>query len=570
MNEPLDLAAMATGLGGGLALFLYGMRKMADALKTAAGTGLKDVLARLTTNRFTGALSGAVITAVMQSSSVTTVMVVGFVSAGLMTFTQSVGVIMGANIGSTVTAQIVAFNIAEYSLALIAIGFPIELLVRSRRVRYYGIAMMGMGFLFFGMDLMGDAMAPLRSYEPFIAFMQEMRAPWLGILAGFAFTAVVQSSAATAGLVIVLSTQGLITLEQGIALLLGANVGTCVTAGLSAIGRPREAVKAAVVHVVFNVVGVLLVVWFIPPFADLVRSVSPGAPEISEAARRAAEVPRQIANAHTIFNVGSTLILIGFAGRLAALVDRIVPGPKTAGPSESAAVYLDRVYLEQPAVALDRVRLELSRVAVLATRMMDRALPTALAGTQSELRVLSEKDRSIDELHGAIVEYLGQLSKRELVDPLPRRLQEYFGIANYLENAGDTVAKGLVSLGHRRLAAAVVFDTATTATLERLARSAIGSFAQATDAFERRDLKLAKQVVESRASMSRRANEARGQLVRLVADGEQKGITAYRLAVEHVDELKQIDTLARRIAAVILDAHPAEGPSPGAVPVGDD
>lgn len=570
MNEPLDFAAMATGLGGGLALFLYGMRKMSDALRTVAGTGLKDVLARLTTNRFTGALSGAVITAVMQSSSVTTVMVVGFVSAGLMTFTQSVGVIMGANIGSTVTAQIIAFNIAEYSLALIAIGFPIELLVRRRRVRYYGIAMMGMGLLFFGMDLMGDAMAPLRSYGPFIAFMQDMRGPWLGILAGFAFTAVVQSSAATAGLVIVLSTQGLLTLEQGIALLLGANVGTCVTAGLSAIGRPREAVKAAVVHVVFNVVGVLLVVWFIPPFADLVRSVSPGAPELSEAARRAAEVPRQIANAHTIFNVGSTLILIGFARRLAALVDRIVPGPKTTRSSEGAAVYLDRVYLEQPAVAFDRVRLELSRLAVLVSRMMDRALPTALAGSVSELRALSDKDRSVDELHRAVVGYLGQLSKRELVDPLPKRLQEYFGVANYLENAGDTVARSLVSLGHRRLAAEVAFDAATTGTLERLARSVIGSFVQATDAFERRDLELAKQVVESRASMSRQATNARGQLVRLVADGDKGGIAAYRLAVEHVDELKQIDTLARRIAAVILDAHAAEERSPGADAVGDN
>lgn len=570
MNEPLDFAAMATGLGGGLALFLYGMRKMADALKTVAGTGLKDVLARLTTNRFTGALSGAVITAVMQSSSVTTVMVVGFVSAGLMTFTQSVGVIMGANIGSTVTAQIIAFNIAEYSLALIAIGFPIELVVRSRRVRYYGIAMMGMGLLFFGMDMMGDAMAPLRSHEPFIAYMQDMRAPWLGILAGFAFTAVVQSSAATAGLVIVLSTQGLLTLEQGIALLLGANIGTCVTAGLSAIGRPREAVKAAVVHVVFNVVGVLLIVWFIPPFADLVRSVSPGAPELSEAARRAAEVPRQIANAHTIFNVGSTLLLIGFAGRLAALVDRIVPRPKTTGSPEGAAVYLDRVYLDQPAVALDRVRLELGRMAVLVGRMLDRALPTAIAGSESELRALSEKDRSIDELHGAVVEYLGQLSKRELVDPLPRRLQEYFGVANYLENAGDTVAKGLVSLGHRRLAAEVAFDAATTATLERLAQSTARSFAQTIEAFERRDLKLAQQVVESRASMSRQANRAHAQLVRVAADGEKKGIATYRLAVEHVDELKQIDTLARRIAAAILDAHAVGGPSQAAEAVGDN
>ena len=182
----------------------------------------------------------------------------------------------------------------------------------------------------------------------------------------------------------------------------------------------------------------------------------------------------------------------------------------------------------------------------------------------------AEKDRSIDELHGAVVEYLGQLSKRELVDPLPRRLQEYFSIANYLENAGDTVAKGLVSLGHRRRAAEVAFDAATTATLERLARSTAGSFAQAVEAFERRDLKLARQVVESRRSMSRQANRAHAQLVRVAADGEKKGIAAYRLAVEHVDELKQIDTLARRIAGVILDAHAADGPSPGAGPAGDD
>lgn len=556
MTELLDPVAMATGLGGGLALFLYGMRKMADALRTVAGAGLKDVLARLTTNRFTGALSGAFITAAVQSSSVTTVMVVGFVSAGLLTFTQSVGVIMGANIGSTVTAQIVAFNIAGYSLLLIAVGFPMEALSRSRRARYYGTALLGMGLLFFGMDLMGDVMAPLRTYEPFIRFMLEMRAPYLGILAGFVFTAVVQSSAATVGIVIVLATQGLITLESGIALLLGPNLGTCVTAGLSAIGRPREAVKTAVVHVVFNLVGVLLVVWFIPPFAELVRSVSPSAPGLSEAAQRAAEVPRQIANAHTIFNVGSTLILIGFAGKLASLVDRIVPRPAPQ-PSEGSPVYLDRVYLDQPPVALDRVRLELERLAALAGGLVKGGLAVALSGSEAELEALRKRDQAVDRLQGAIMGYLGQLSMRHLVKPSPRRLQEYLGVANYLENVGDTVTTELVFLGRRRLARGIEFDEATTTSLNRLGTSSAEWFARATDAFERRDLELARRILEARPEMNRMATRTSSQLLSLAADGGEQGLATCRLAVAYVEALKQIYTLSRRIAEAMLDARAA-------------
>lgn len=556
MTELLDPVAMATGLGGGLALFLYGMRKMADALRTVAGAGLKDVLARLTTNRFTGALSGAFITAAVQSSSVTTVMVVGFVSAGLLTFTQSVGVIMGANIGSTVTAQIVAFNIAGYSLLLIAVGFPMEALSRSRRARYYGTALLGMGLLFFGMDLMGDVMAPLRTYEPFIRFMLEMRAPYLGILAGFVFTAVVQSSAATVGIVIVLASQGLITLESGIALLLGANLGTCVTAGLSAIGRPREAVKTAVVHVVFNLVGVLLVVWFIPPFAELVRSVSPSAPGLSEAAQRAAEVPRQIANAHTIFNVGSTLILIGFAGKLASLVDRIVPR-RAPQASEGAPVYLDRVYLDQPPVALDRVRLELERLAALAGGLVKGGLAVALSGSEAELEALRKRDQAVDRLHGAIVGYLGQLSMRHLVKPSPWRLQEYLGVANYLENVADTVTTDLVFLGRRRLARGIEFDEATTKSLKRLGATSEGWFAGATDAFERRDPELARRVLEARPEMNRMATRTSSRLLGLAADGGEKGLATCRLAVTYVEALKQIYTLSRRIAGAMLDATAA-------------
>ena len=556
MQEPtLDLPTMITGLGGGLALFLYGMRKMTDALKTVAGAGLKDVLARLTTNRLTGALSGAFITAVIQSSSVTTVMVVGFVSAGLISFTQSVGIIMGANIGTTVTAQIIAFNITKYSLVMIAAGFVTELLAKSQRTRHYGIALMGLGLLFFGMELMSSAAAPLRTYPPFISFMQEVHTPLVGLLAGLAATVVVQSSSATTGIVIVLGTQGFITLESGIALILGANVGTCITAVLSAIGKPRDAVKAASVHVLFNLVGVLLVVWFIAPFAELVRAVSPVAPELSGAARLAAEVPRQIANAHTIFNVGSTLLLIGFAGTLANLAERLVPKPKAAPPGEGHPVYLDAVYLDQPAVALDRVKLELERLAGLTKSMAGAALPTAITGHDAELNALRERDADIDELHGAIVSYLGKLSMGSLVEPLPRRVQEYFGVANYLENVGDVVETAFVSLGYRRIEAGAGFDAETTRRLEELAGHATGAFGKATTSFAETDLEAAQQVLASNEAFNRLAADVRNRIVRLMAEGTDAGLVRYRLAVEHVDGLKRIHTIARRIAGAVLDAH---------------
>ena len=560
----LDLAAMITGLGGGLALFLYGMRKMTEALKTVAGTGLKDVLARLTTNRFTGALSGALITAVIQSSSVTTVMVVGFVSAGLITFTQSIGVIMGANIGTTATAQIVAFHIGEYSLVMIAAGFLTELLARSQRVRHYGIALMGLGLLFFGMELMSTAAAPLRTYAPFVGFLQEMRTPYLGILAGIVFTAIVQSSSATTGIVIVLATQGFITLESGIALILGANVGTCITAGLSAIGRPREAVKAAAVHVVFNLVGVLLLVGFITPFAEMVRAVSPASPELSGAARLAAEVPRQIANAHTIFNIASTLVLIAFAGALGSLVERIVPRSTAVPPGEGQPVYLDPLYLDQPAVALDRVKLELGRLAAMTRAMAERALPTALSGRDADLDALRERDADVDNLHGAIVTYLGQLSMRELVEPLSVRVQEYFALANHLENVGDTVETRFVSLGYRRMEAGVTLGADATAHLEELAGQANDLFVQATTAFEARDLESAQGVMGSDDAFDRAGARVRNRIVRLMAEDSDKGLVRYQIAIEHVDGLKRIQTLARRIAGALLDAHRADNPVPEA------
>jgi phosphate:Na+ symporter len=270
-----DWFMLSMGLFGGLALFLYGLDQLSDGLKHAAGDALKTLLTRLTINRFLGALTGAIITGILNSSSVTTVLVVGFVTAGLMTLSQSVAVIMGANIGSTVTAQLLAFNLSAYALLPIAIGFFMLFASKRAKVRYWGMIVMGLGLVFYGMRVMSDAMKPLRSHEPFVQALAKMENPLLGLLGGALFTGLVQSSAATVGLAIALASEGLLTLPAGIALALGANIGTCVTALFAALGKPVEAVRAAVVHVGFNVLGVIVWLPFLGILAKLAIAMSP-------------------------------------------------------------------------------------------------------------------------------------------------------------------------------------------------------------------------------------------------------------------------------------------------------
>ncbi len=553
----LEYGPLITGLGGGLAIFLYGMAKKTEALKIVAGDGMKNVLGRLTTNRFTAAGAGALVTAIIQSSSVTTVMAVSFVSAGVMTFAQSIGVIMGANIGTTITAQIIAFKITKYALVMIAAGFLMEVLAKSRRVRQYGIMLMGLGLLFYGMELMSNAALPLRTYAPFIELMQDMRNPILGMLVGMVFTALVQSSSATTGIVIVLATQGFISLEAGIALVLGSNVGTCITAILSAIGKPRDAVKVAVVHVVFNLVGVLLLAGFITQFAELVRMVSPSDPALSGVERLAAEVPRQVANAHTLFNVANTLVFIGFTGALATLVERLVPRPAAAAVDRGKPVYLQDMFLDQPALALDQVKLEIGHLGELAVGDARRALPAALTGSEEELEVLQSTDDDIDRLHTEILAYLGELSLRDLVEPQPRRIEQYIGVANYLENLGDVVETAFVPSGIKRLQQGKEPDPEVHGLLGPLGQAATDAFGHAVNAFSHEDPVQATAVLDSKDDFNRQADALRLRLGRALVAGGRESLGSYRLAIEHVENLKRVHTLARRVARLVVDAWEA-------------
>ncbi|MDH3934746.1 MAG: Na/Pi cotransporter family protein, partial [Gammaproteobacteria bacterium] len=421
-DSGIDWMNMGMKLLGGLALFLFGMEQMADALKAAAGERMKLVLAKLTANRFMGAATGAFVTAIIQSSSVTTVLVVGFITAGLMSMAQSIGIIMGANIGTTITAQIVAFKVTKFALLMVAGGFGMLFFSKQEKIKQYGGMLMGLGLVFFGMSVMSDAMNPLRSYQPFLDLMTRMDNPLVGILVAAGFTALIQSSSATTGIVIVMATQGFISLEAGIALAFGANIGTCITAMLAAIGKPREAVRAAVVHVLFNVFGVLLWVGLIPYLAEVVVWLSPAHPGLSGTDKLAAEAPRQIANAHTVFNIANTLIFIGFTSQFARLVEWLVPDKPIEEEIISQPKYLDEELLDTPSLALDRVRLEIGHMGKSVNEMVEQILPAVVSGKPLSLKEIAKIDNEVDILHGHIITYLGNISRKTLTDEQTQKL----------------------------------------------------------------------------------------------------------------------------------------------------
>jgi len=557
-NTTLQYGSIVMGLGGGLALFLYGMQKMIRSLKVVAGSGMKSMLSKLTSNRFAALFAGALITSIIQSSSITTVLTVGFISAGLMTFAQSLGVIIGANIGTTITAQIIAFKVTKLALPMIAAGFILEMTGGSKKIRHYGRMIMGLGLLFFGMELMSETTDPLRSYQPFIDLMQSMQNPFMGILLGAVFTAIVQSSSATTGIVIVLASQGFVSLEAGIALVFGANIGTCATAMLSAIGKPREALQTATAHVIFKVLGVLLWLFFIPQFAQFVRFISPLAPHLEGTARIASEAPRQIANAHTIFNVANALIFIWFTGPIARLVDFIVPYKKVKVPARFQAQYLDKFYLEQPDMALDRTKMELGRMGAIVLRMQTDVLPAVTAGTNEDLSKLEALDDDVDILHDEVITYLGKLSLTDLVNPQPRRISGHIAVANHLESIGDVVETNLVGQGTKRLLHDIHMDSSVVDLLQPDHERLCQTLKQALQVFESGDAGEARRVVEAKSDFKASLEQTRNKLMAmLVLNGEHR-LELFNLTNEITLSFERIHTLCRRIATVVIDIEERE------------
>lgn len=552
-DSSIQWGVMGMSLFGGLALFLFGMEQMAVSLKAVAGDRMKGILARLTGNRFMGAITGAFVTAVIQSSSVTTVLVVGFISAGLMSMAQSVGVIMGANIGTTITAQIVAFKVTKAALLMIGIGFSMLFISKNDRTRQYGTMLMGLGMVFFGMSIMSDAMKPLRSFQPFLDLMIQMENPLIGILVAAAFTGLIQSSSATTGIVIVMASQGFISLPAGIALSFGANIGTCVTAMLAAIGKPREAVRAATVHVLFNVAGVVLWFLFIPQLADIVVWMSPSHSELSGIDRLAAETPRQIANAHTIFNIANTFIFIGFTTHIARLVEKLLPDqPAEIAVLQVRSKYLDSELLSTPALALDRVRLEVLHMGEKVEEMYERIMPSILSGNRNELQRIREMDDEVDLLYEQIIEYMGLISKGSLSDNQTEEFLALMEAVRDLENIGDTIETNLVELGLNRLKAGFSISQPTRKVLTDFHKTIRKALSLAIQSVSQSNTDVADTVIKMKDEINKLSESAAAhQAARLVAE-EPNRIPAYSIEMDIIEKFKRVFYFTKRMAKTVI------------------
>jgi phosphate:Na+ symporter len=545
---------LAIGLLGGLSLFLYGMERMSDALKNVAGEKMKDILAMLSSNRIMGLITGAGVTAVIQSSSVTTVMLVGFVTAGLMSLSQSIGVILGADIGTTITAQIVAFKVTKYALLLVAVGFGMLFASKKEKIQQYGYMVMGLGMIFFGMGVMSNAMHPLRTYQPFIDLMANMSNPILGILVAAIFTALIQSSSAAMGVVIVLAMQGLITLEAGIALALGANIGTCATAGLASIGKPREAVRVATSHVLFKIIGVMLMAPFIGPFAKIVVSVSPSPAEGLTGIEAAASVlPRQVANAHTIFNVGIGVLFLPFVSQFSRIVYRLVPDKPLPVVEEIQPKYLTEILFETPSLALDAARHELKRMGKRVDLMNSAMMPAVLTGNKESLLSLREMYKEVDILHKHLVTYLARVSQLKLNEFQTNKLINLMTAVNNLDYVGDLIEVNMVDLGMRRIKKGFKISQATQKVLNTLHVVVSDALKAGVRAVVEEDNDYAYRVIIMKDDVNRLEAKAElHQAQRLVSEDSGK-FEAYSVEVDIIEKLKRIYYHALQMAKTVIE-----------------
>lgn len=470
------------GLVGGLGLFLYGMQLMGDGLQKTAGDRLRRLLEILTSTPVIGVLIGALVTMIVQSSSATTVMVVGFVNAGLLTLKQAISVVMGANIGTTATAFIVSLKLTELALPAIGLGFLLHLAGKKKSTRFIGQTILGLGLLFLGMEVMGDALKPLRENASFTAMLLSLsKHPLLGMLAGMGFTAIVQSSSATTGLVVTLAAQGLIDLNASLAIILGANIGTTVTALLASIGTQLTARRAAIAHLLFNISGVTVFMLLFRPFASFVSTTN-------------SDLARQVANAHIIFNVANTLLLLPFISPFVRLVERLVPGEEDA--EQIGALYLDDHLIGTPSIALGQATRELVRMGQLALAMLDDVYSAFRTSNSERLAPSANKEQTINHLEQAVVSYLVKVSRQSLSNEQSDRLNDLLSITNDFERIGDH-AENIGELAEYRIEHRLPFSKEASAELDDMYNRVIRLLEKVVNALDSGDLSHATDLLAS-------------------------------------------------------------------------
>ena len=532
-------------LMGGLGLFLYGMNLMADGLQKSAGAKLKRIIELLTSNVIMGVLVGALVTAIIQSSSATTVMVVGFVNAGIMTLPQAIGVIMGANIGTTITAQIVSLDIGGLAPMTLGIGIVLYLFAKSSKTKHIAEILIGFGILFTGMDFMKDAVKPLSEFKGFTdALVSFGHQPILGILLGFGITAIVQSSSASMGMLLALSSQGLIPLASALPILYGENIGTCVTSLISSIGASKNARRAATMHLVFNVIGtILFMIVLTKPITMIVTHLDPN------------DVSRQIANSHTLFNVINVLILLPFSKLIVKLTMKLVPEKGDEIEESKVVQFIDDRMIATPSIALSNTAKETIRMGNKAKSSLENAMTGLLEKSESKVKNVFEEEKKVNELQKNILNYLLKLSKSNLSHDGIESIDRLFNTINDIERVGDH-AENIAELAESIINNNLNMSKEASQELLEMFNKVLKTYTCALESLEKGDIDLACKVIKMEEQVDMMEKTYRKSHMKRLNDG-LCSIDTGVVYLDIISNLERVSDHSVNIATQVITSNKA-------------
>lgn len=535
---------LAIGLFGGLGIFLFGMGLGSGGLQKAAGSRLRDILSALTSNRVAGLFVGIGVTAIVQSSSATSVMVVGLVSSALMTLQQAIGVLMGAHIGTTITVQLIAFNVSDYALLLVGGGFIMTMVTKRKFYIYLGEIILGFGFIFFGMAVMSTAIAPLKSMPAFQQWLIEFgQNPLLGILASTIFTAVIQSSGATIGLCVVMASEGLLSLQSAMPLVFGANVGTCITALLSALGASTNGKRTALAHTMFSIFGVVVFTPFLVPFESLIVRVTDWMGTDS--------VARQIANGHMMFNIMAALILIGFVPAFARLIMKLIP--EKAEADDLKPKYINNAYLETPEIALQQAQLEEGRLIDFVRRMFAETNTLFKIENEKELASIRAKLLRVNTLEFEIRKYLTRLSQKNISLTQSKRLMRILLTIDDLRHIASRIGEDIAGLTEKLADNKQSLPAAAKKDFDMFYTAAKGRLEKILAALETEDMEASKVILQSKHDSSEMEVKLRQAQFDRLAKGADDELATSSIHLDLMTSLKRIDTFSVKIAHEIIE-----------------
>lgn len=555
-GDPVSWTMNFIGLFGGLAFFLFGMELMSLGMKNAAGNKLRNILATLTGDRFRALILGFVVTLIIQSGGATSVMLVGFVQAGLMAFSQTIGVLIGAGIGKTVTIQLIAFKVTDYALVFIAVGCLIRLVSRKDTVRSIGEVILGFGILFYGLDLMGDSMAPLGQSEEVRSVLGRLANPLIGLAVGTLLTAIIQSSTAFIGILIILGTSGVITsLETMVPMILGANIGTCITAGMASIGTSRDAKRVAVANFLLRVFGVAIFYGFVPEISAFVHNL---------AGSFSSGIARDIANVHTLFNVSLAFLFIPITPQYAKFILKIMPDRPEDLARKHTTTFLDEAQILSPALALDLARAEISRMAEILERMLrsiavpfvtDEEKKDKLHPEMTLMQGVDLREEELDFLEEKIVSYLIRVAQMGNSAECTQIAYSMISIVKDMESIGDIVHRNVVPLINKKRSLSHDFSAEGREELTIYHRKVCNQIRLLKESFSERNPEKAKNIMAKERKYLDLELQYRVRHLNRLVNKRLESVETHEIHMELMNLMSQIIVYTSNIAKTFLQTQ---------------